>query len=646
MIDLTNLRAPGWARVVAELSAGAADDAAFLERILRVLGQVSAARQAALFRADRGEGAEADARLVAVWPAPAGAGGEGSDVARGSVAEGGLEQAAEHRRAALAALESVQARAFGLDRQDQLYDATPGAGYVLAVPLPGGPDGRAAGVVTMAVEPRSRTAVQSTLAMAEVIAGYVHGHAARQQLRRTQAAGAALDLATRLIAALNQAPSFKGASLQLVNDLAKQLGVDRAALGWAHGDAVKVQAISDTEHFDRRMAMVQKLEAAMDECLDQQQPVLYPPPAVNQDVLLAQAVVHAHRELAAQDANLKACSMPLRIDDRIVGVVTLESTGTGRVDAGTVELIQAAMDLVAPVLSVRRSDDRWLPQRAWDSTLRAGAWAVGSKHTAWKLAGLVALAALLTVTFVHAEYRVGADGTLQPRTRRVISAPFDGVIGVLPPTTEPGRAAAEGDLLLELDTTELRLSAQDARARLLQAQIQKQQAMKEGKAGDAARAQAQADRADAELRLAEDRIARARITAPIGGTILAGELKDRLGATVKLGDPLLEIAPLEDLVVVARLDERDVSRIQPGTPGRLATKANPGLKFPLVVERIVPLAEAGEGRNVFEVRARLEGSASWMRPGMEGLVKFETGRRSLLWIGSRRLVDAVRLWLW
>jgi hypothetical protein len=63
------------------------------------------------------------------------------------------------------------------------------------------------------------------------------------------------------------------------------------------------------------------------------------------------------------------------------------------------------------------------------------------------------------------------------------------------------------------------------------------------------------------------------------------------------------------------------------------------------VERIVPLANAQEGTTTFEVRARINDPAPWMVPGTEGLAKFDTRRASLLWIGTRRVVDAVRLWL-
>jgi len=71
--------------------------------------------------------------------------------------------------------------------------------------------------------------------------------------------------------------------------------------------------------------------------------------------------------------------------------------------------------------------------------------------------------------------------------------------------------------------------------------------------------------------------------------------------------------------------------------------------FGLIVERIVPLAQPKDGRNAFEVRCRLAGSAAQteaLRPGMEGFVKLDTGRRTLLDIGTRRIRDQLRLWLW
>ena len=68
MIDLSNLKSPGWAKVVQELAGAAPDDRSFLERLLAVITQVSTARQGVLHMVERGEGDEPEPRPSAVWP--------------------------------------------------------------------------------------------------------------------------------------------------------------------------------------------------------------------------------------------------------------------------------------------------------------------------------------------------------------------------------------------------------------------------------------------------------------------------------------------------------------------------------------------------------------------------------------------------
>lgn len=684
MIDLSSLKSPGWQRIVAELNAPAPDDRVYMERLLRVLAQVSAARQAVLYVPDRMDGEEVEPRVEMVWPPTeldkdaAQAAQNAAPAGPAAAGPGGPNQVlfgAEARTAARAAFGSRQARAFGLDNQEPLYygeGSQQQQGFVLSVPMlnPPGPQGAGGGkapvgtdpgvpvaVATLLIEPRSKDAVRSTLAMAEVLCGYVAGHQSRQALRKTQLASFSLDLATRLIASVNTASNFKGACIQLCNDLAKQFAVDRVALGWVRDDSVHVQAISDIEHFDKRTAMVVKLASAMDECLDQEQPILVPqPPAVGEgaDVLLSQAIVHAHRELAAGNSKLKVCSLPLRVEEDVVGVVTIESSGEGQIDLATVELMQAAMDLIGPVLKIRRSDDRMLPLRAWDSAVRAGAWVVGPKHTVWKLAGVAALCAMAFVTFYTTTYRPSAEAIIEPRVRRLVSAPFDGMILALGEGIDVNKPVKKGDLLVQLDTKEYDLGLADALGKVQQAQTQAAAARKAKDAGKIAQAEEQAKQAQAEADVYIYRINKSRITAPIDGTIIAGDLKDKVGSTIKLGELMMQIAEMDDLIVTARVDERDIALVKAAFEdgrgkGEIATKGRPDDPMAFEIERIVPLAQAQEGKNVFEVRGKLKATpqqASTLRPGIEGVAKLDTEERSLLWIGTRRIVDQFRLWLW
>lgn len=675
MIDISNLKAPGWQRVVNDLSSPAPDDRAFLLRLLTVLHQVSGARQAVLFEASESRAGDGDLsapevqlKAVAVWPlaqdvaaalSSSGRPVSERDILSVAVDEARIEALSEVKAAVRGAISARQTRVFGLEKPDDLYDGS-AKGYVLAAPIPGGQPGEASApmrsAIAMLLDGRSRQALQTTLALIEVLIGYVYGHAAQQQLGRIRSASAALDLAARLIAAINSAQTFKGAALQLVNDITRQLGADRAAMGWVDGGRhaegkrlARCIALSDTENIDRRMAMVQKLESAMDECLDQEQPVMYPPPAPDSDqadVLLSQAVVHAHRELAASDARLRVVSLPLRVEQRVLGVLLVESTEGTRLDIGAIELLQAALDLVSPVLEIRRSDDRNLALRAVDSSRRAAAWLVGPRHTGWKVAGVALMLATLASIFIRVPYRVSAPMTIEPREPRTVSVPFDGVIRDLGPGIEPGAKVEKGQMLAQLDTTELELNVLDAKAALLQAVKQADEALKKNDLAEYQQATAKGDQSRAKIALLENRLARAKVTAPLSGVIIAGDLRDKVGASVQTGQALFQIADLADMTVVAKVDDRDIALIRPDMTGQIATKADPAQTFDFTVERIVPLSEAQEGKNAFQVRARLLKTAPWFRPGMEGQAKFNAPERSLLGIASRRIVDQLRLWLW
>lgn len=679
MIDLSNIKAPGWQRVVADLSSPAPDDRTFAARMVTRLAQISGARQGILFVIAESQSApdeqtpsappvEAQAQPIFTWPLPPAAAAaiqQGAQVNERAlletpVDESTIEHLSDAKSAARNAYGSRQTRVFGLDRPNELYDGSPGKGYVVAVPIPGAAGNEAAtasprGVITLLLDNQSRQALQTTLALVEVLVGYIHGHSSRQQLARVRAAGAALELATRLIASINTAKTFKGACFQLVNDLSRQLAVERVALGWVaaarYTEGRRINrciAISDTENIDRRMAMVQKLEAAMDECLDQEQPVMYPlpPNLADGEVLLTQAITHAHRELAASDARLKIVTIPLRAEGTVLGTMLIEATGPAHVDLGTVELLQAAMDLVAPVLEIRRRDDRNLALRAYDSSLKAGSWLVGPKHTGWKLAGLALSTLLIVSVFVRIPYRIAAPAEIQARSPRTVSIPFDGVIRELGAGIEAGAKVEAGQVLLKLDTTDLELSSLDSQAQITQALKQADEAMKKGDLSQAQQQEAKADQARAKLRLLEYRITQATITAPISGTIIAGDVKDRVGSSVKLGDAIFQVANLADLVVVARVDDRDISLVGPDTTGQISPKSDPSQVYDFTIERIVPLSQTEEGANAFVVRGTMNRPAAWFRPGMEGLAKFNTPRRSLLGIVTRRIVDQLRLWLW
>lgn len=151
--------------------------------------------------------------------------------------------------------------------------------------------------------------------------------------------------------------------------------------------------------------------------------------------------------------------------------------------------------------------------------------------------------------------------------------------------------------------------------------------------------------AQAQLALVEERLTRARITAPFDGVVVSGDLTQELGSPVEKGKALFEVAPLDTFRVVLKVDESDMRGVRVGQRGRLVLAGLTGEPLGFAV-RNISVAAPADGRNAFEVEAALDAAPPLLRPGMEGVGKIEAGQQRLLWIWTHRLTDWLRLTWW
>jgi hypothetical protein len=255
------------------------------------------------------------------------------------------------------------------------------------------------------------------------------------------------------------------------------------------------------------------------------------------------------------------------------------------------------------------------------------------------VAGVAAVLGLLAVMPRAAE--VAAPMVLQPERAQSVTAPFDAILEAS--AAQPGDTVRGGvTQLARLQTRELELELAAARARAANDRREATVARAAGQPAQEQIALLSAQRADAQLTMLEYRLRLADIRAPADGLIVAGDLRRSLGQPVGRGQLLFEIAlggPLRAEILV--LDEH-APAVQPGQRVRLAPAAEPNRRREAVVERVRPMAELVDGRNVFRVIARLEDTQQdGLRPGMEGWARIETGRTTwLAWL----LRDPVR-WL-
>jgi multidrug efflux pump subunit AcrA (membrane-fusion protein) len=130
--------------------------------------------------------------------------------------------------------------------------------------------------------------------------------------------------------------------------------------------------------------------------------------------------------------------------------------------------------------------------------------------------------------------------------------------------------------------------------------------------------------------------------------VLQGDLENKLGATVKQGDNLIEIGKPNNLKVELKIADRDIQDVKLGQSGTIATLAFPGRKFPIKIDNIVPKPNAEEGDNRFTVYGSLDPenrSQQWL-PGETGEARIDIRPEPLIWQWTHRLTEWARLKLW
>ncbi len=139
-------------------------------------------------------------------------------------------------------------------------------------------------------------------------------------------------------------------------------------------------------------------------------------------------------------------------------------------------------------------------------------------------------------------------------------------------------------------------------------------------AAEASVAQAQVVLAQARLQLE-----RATLTAPMGGTVTA--LNVRVGEMANPGQALLVLSDLAALEVDVNLDETDVAWVSLGQDARVGVDAFPGVEMSGEVTYISPKADPASGVVLYPLTVRLVSGESPARAGMTADVEITTASR-------------------
>ena len=245
------------------------------------------------------------------------------------------------------------------------------------------------------------------------------------------------------------------------------------------------------------------------------------------------------------------------------------------------------------------------------------------------------------------DLRAQLEGAAKRRAGLVASLAVERArIQGLEASLESARAAAE-EAARDLERQETLRGTGDVSSRTFEQARQAATAAEAAAAGEEAALEAarlnldvtrfNVESADADIRRFEDNLAYTTMASPIDGVVTRVNVEvGEIAITGTMNNPgtvLLEVADLSGLVVVARVDEADVSRVAVGQPAEVRLPAFPDGAFAGEVERVAlatPRASSGSASGglglsapSYETRIRLTTLPDPVRTGLSATVEIE-----------------------
>ncbi len=446
--------------------------------------------------------------------------------------------------------------------------------------------------------------------------------------------------ALQLLKAALAQPQLARAATALATEMAREWVCERVFVGVVERRFTRVVGLSGGASLAAAAPLLADVACAMDEALDQGAPVACPQQPEDRP-----RVTRAHAQLAQRHAMGAVLTVPLFVHTQPVGALMFERRAGQLFDHAWALQVQAVAAVLAPMLQLQADRDQGLLLRGL--RLWTGRWRAlpPPQRRLWLAAAPLALAALAGLSFVPLAHRVAAPSTLQGRVQRAVVAPLDGYLKAV--HVRAGDHVKAGDLLAELVDDDLRLEQRRRQTEVSQHENSYGDAMARQDRGALVLAEARAAEARAQLGLLEAQLTRTRLLAPFDGLVIAGDLQQQLAAPLRRGELLFTLTPTRELRLLLQVDERDSAFVQPGQAGAVTFSALPAQRFQVVVERLSPVAQAADGRNVFEAEARLLAAPQdLLRPGMQGLAQLQAAPQPVYWLLSHTVTDWLRLQWW
>ncbi len=462
--------------------------------------------------------------------------------------------------------------------------------------------------------------------------------AGRRAQREDSQLASAFTRATALLEVFHRAgqtPEFGKALATMGTELRTLIGCDQAGIGLGDEKRCKVVALSSSSNLDARGQTSTLLSRGMREAIGVGRCTVWPIPDALPDAVLTAG--NLDRLLEATGMR-QVLTFPLISESGTsVGALACLWKEPQPAVAQNFTFIQAATPHLASVLS--------LLDAAKPRGLRAAWRAIWPKKGVLKRIGVVALPILFTgVMLLPVPHRITANCELQPKTKRQVAAPFNGILET--PHVKPGEIVTQGQLLATLDGKEIALELAETTFKHQATLKLRDQAMANDDVSGTVMENLNAEALALEIDLLRHRQENLNVRAPIDGLILSGNLEQSEGVPVSEGQQLFEIAPIEELIVEVAVSDADISFVEAGMDVSVRLESQLKYQFSAPLEVVHPISEIQNDKNVFVCQTTIPNENGDLRPGMGGKARIKAGRQRLGWILFHKPWNFIRMRFW
>jgi multidrug resistance efflux pump len=498
--------------------------------------------------------------------------------------------------------------------------------------------GRLRAVVTLLLATTDDAALHKALAVIEYCCGWLELSLGRSLLGQLDSQTGRQQIVIESIAQVLGERDFEHAALRFVNLMGRHLQAERVVLGFVKRGELAIHSQSDSSGHSKKHELVKLTSKAMQEAVDQQESILWPPPEGHHRITVA------HDKLAQAEGLRSLMSIPLVDKELCYGAVLFERPAERPFSDSEQIVGEALANYVGVVLEEKRQSSLPLYAYAGRSLVNQLSRLFGPGYLGRKITVFCAILLTLFLVYMPGTYNLAADAVLEGAELRAIVVPFEGYLQNA--TLRAGDSVEKGGVLAELDTRQLRLQRMSWISQQATSRRQYEDALAKQERAQVQISKAQMERASAELELLDYQISQATLVAPFDALLVSGDLSQRIGSVFRQGDVLFELSPSERYRLALYVDEFRIDDVRPPQSGQLVLAALPDQEFSFTVTGINPIAEVRDGATVYRVEADIEGDVNVLRVGLEGVAKIYIDERLLVSVWTRGVRDWLKLQIW